>query len=68
MELVDTAQVIGSADGPPLGVIIGLSAEAFTVSQEAVAFATATKTAQRVVGRPLEAGESVTATRGIYYA
>jgi hypothetical protein len=68
MELVDTAQVIGSADGPPLGVMIGLSAEAFTVSQEAVAFATATKAAQGVVGRLLEAGESVTATRGIYYA
>jgi hypothetical protein len=67
-ELVDTFYVVESEDEPPLGVMVGLKAEAFTVTQEDAAFATATKASQRVVGRRLESGESVKAARGIYYA
>jgi hypothetical protein len=68
MELVDTAQLVDWPDRPPAGVMIGLRPDAFTVGQETAAFATAAKAARRVVGRPLLAGESVTAARGIYYA
>jgi len=41
---------------------------AFLVTQQAAALATAAMAAKRVVGRPLGPGESVTATRAIYYA
>jgi hypothetical protein len=68
VELVDTAHVIEPPDGPPLGAMIGLRADAFTVTQEDAAYATATMAAQRLVGRLLKSGESVKATRAIYYA
>lgn len=70
IELVDTVQVIQprEPDRPPEGVMIGLKPDAFLVTQQAAAFATATMAAQRVVGRTLRPGENVTATRALYYA
>jgi hypothetical protein len=65
--LADKIYVIGSVE-EPLGAMVGLTADAFTVSQEDVAFATATKVAQRLVGRRLEPGEIMKVTRAIYYA
>jgi hypothetical protein len=65
--LADKAYVIGSAE-EPFGAMIGLRADAFTLSQEEVAFTTATKVAQRLVGRRLEPDESMKVTRAIYYA
>ena len=64
--LADKMYVIGSLNEPD-GAMISLTADAFTLSQEDVAFATATKVAQRLVGRRLEPGESMKVTRTIYY-
>ena len=68
LQLVDTVQIIDSADAPPEGAMIGFSPDAFTFTQEAAAFAAAALAAQRVIGRALQPGEWVTAARGLYYA
>lgn len=68
MELVEAVHLINYPNRPPDGVMISLHAVAFTATQEAVAFETATRAARRVVGRPLVPGETVTATRGVFYA
>jgi len=68
LQLVDTISMVGGDGEPPLGVVISLTPDAFTVSQEDAAFATAELAAERLVGRRLGREEHVTAARGIFYA
>ncbi|WP_030722431.1 hypothetical protein [Streptomyces sp. NRRL F-2580] len=68
LHLVDSMSLVKRETGPPLGLLVDLSADAFTASQGDAAFATAALAATRLVGRPLRPGEQVTAARGIFYA
>ncbi|MFD5564441.1 hypothetical protein [Kitasatospora griseola] len=69
LHLVETLNLIYKREGePPLGLLVGLTADAFTASQEDAAFATAELAARRVLGRPLSLGEHITSARGLFYA
>lgn len=68
MQLVESVHLVEGRGLPPAGAMIRLKPQAFTITQEATAFTTAANAAKRVIGRPLSLGESVTATRALYYA
>lgn len=67
-ELIDSIKMIGRDGEPPLGLLVSLKADAFTVSQENAAFASATLAAERLVGRQLGREEHLVAARGIFYS
>lgn len=68
LHLVESLGLVKRERGPALGVLVGLSADAFTASQEDAAFATAQLAATRLISRPLVPGEKITAMRGVFYA
>lgn len=68
LRLVDAAQMIVRDGKPPLGAIISLTPDAFSVLQQDAAFATASRAAERLVGRRLGPEERSIAVRAIFYA
>jgi hypothetical protein len=68
LRLVDTVHMVVDDNAPPVGVLIGLTPDAFTVSQEDAAFTSAALTAERLVGRPLAPNEHITPARAIFFA
>lgn len=67
LQLVDTIHMVTRPNEPPAGLIVGLTPDAFTVSQEEAAFGSAAAAAERLVGRRLRPEERVTAARGVFY-
>gem|GEM_PF-6505876 len=67
LQLVDRIQMVVRDDAPPLGVIISLASDAFSVAQEDAALETAAIAAKCLVGRALRRDEDVVAARAIFY-
>ncbi|MFF4427120.1 hypothetical protein ACFY04_41350 [Streptomyces sp. NPDC001549] len=67
LHLVEAMDLITERGRHPRGLLVRLTADAFTASQEDAVFATAELAARRLLGRPLNPGEHITAARGLFY-
>ena len=69
LPLVKTIHIIPDGERNDLfsGALIGFEPDAFTASQQELAFKAAVAAVKRVIGRPLNPGESASPSRGMYY-